>query len=84
MADFAQQLQTSDLEKPATKQIWVAVLLTVLWGPAGMYYSTAVGCAVMCCLSVLVSIFYGKAAMLLWPVCILWSALAVRSANSIY
>lgn len=85
MESVVHQMALSGLVKPAQKEVWIAVLLTVFSGPAGMYYSTKVGCVVMCFASGLFYMFLGQfAPLLLWPICVVWAALAVRSANSIY
>jgi hypothetical protein len=75
-----------------TKSAGLAILLTVLFGPLGMLYSTIPGAIVMLVLSFLVAVvalfFVGSlgvglcfGVMLTWPVCIIWAAMAASSHN---
>jgi hypothetical protein len=62
-----------------SKNVWVAGLLALFLGPAGMIYSTPLGTLVMSMVSVPVWIFGGLWLGLLdWAVCILWSVMAAR------
>ena len=74
-----------DLAQPQIKNVWVAVMLALLFGPLGMLYCTVPGALVMCAISV-VSLFFSKiVAIFVVPlVCAVWAGLAARSANSIY
>jgi len=65
-----------------TKSAGVAILLTVLFGPLGMFYSTIAGAIVMIVISVVVALFtLGFGLILTWPICIVWAAMAARSHN---
>ena len=65
-----------------TKSAGVAILLTVLFGPLGMFYSTIAGAIVMIVVSLLVGVVtLGIGLLLTWPVCIVWAAMAASSHN---
>ncbi|HED65920.1 MAG TPA: hypothetical protein ENJ09_10240 [Planctomycetes bacterium] len=65
-----------------TKSVGVAILLTFLLGPLGMLYSTILGAIVMgilFCLAWLIT--FGLGLFVLWPIAILWAALAAYNHN---
>lgn len=65
-----------------TKSAGVAILLTVLFGPLGMFYSTIAGASVMIVVSLVVALFtLGFGLILTWPICIVWAAMAASSHN---
>lgn len=65
-----------------TKSAGVAILLTALFGPLGMFYSTITGAIVMIVVSLVVALFtLGFGLLLTWPICIIWAALAASSHN---
>jgi len=64
------------------KSMGVTILLTILFGPLGMFYSTIVGGIVMLIISVLVGIFtLGVGFLITWPICIIWAAVATNDSN---
>jgi hypothetical protein len=64
------------------KSVGVAFLLTFLFGPLGMFYSTVVGAIVMVLTSlVLVPLTSGIAALVVWPGSIIWGCVAASRAN---
>lgn len=66
----------------ATKSPGIAILLTILFGPIGMFYSTIGGAIVMLLVSLVVGIVtFGLGVLITWPICILWAALAASSYN---
>lgn len=66
-----------------TKSMGISILLTVLFGPLGMLYSTIAGAIIMMIISALVAFFtFGFGLFFTWPVCIIWAALATRSYNN--
>jgi hypothetical protein len=66
-----------------TKSVGVAFLLTFLFGPLGMFYSTVVGAIVMLLASlVLVPLTSGIAAFIVWPGSIIWGCVAASRANA--
>lgn len=67
----------------STKSVGIAILLTVLFGPLGMLYSTVVGGLIMLVVTpIFAFITLGFGLLLTWPICIVWAALAVSSHNS--
>jgi hypothetical protein len=67
------------LDQPTHKNVWVAALLALLFGPPGMAYSTQVGALVMGIVTVLV-LFLGNWLLVTaaWAVCVFWAAMAAR------
>lgn len=66
----------------STKSMGVSIILTVLFGPLGMFYSTVIGAIVMAILSVIVAVFtVGIGLIITWPICIIWGAVATSSHN---
>ena len=66
-----------------TKSAGVAFLLTFLFGPLGMFYSTVAGAIVMLVASlVLVPLTGGIAAFVVWPISIIWGCVAASRANA--
>lgn len=65
-----------------TKSVGISILLTFLFGPLGMFYSTVVGAIIMMILSLIIGIFtLGIGLVFTWPICIIWSAIAASSHN---
>lgn len=66
----------------ATKNMGVSILLTVLFGPLGMLYSTIPGAIIMAIISVILGVVtLGIGLLITWPVCIIWGAVATSSHN---
>ena len=64
------------------KNVGVAILLTVLLGPLGMFYSTVGGAILMLIIALIVGFLtLGIGALLTWPICIIWAALAASAHN---
>ena len=72
--------------KKTEKRMWVAILLTMLFGPLGMLYSTVKGAAVMLFVGVpIAASIYGAslvAFVLVWLICVFWSTMAVVAFNA--
>ena len=67
----------------STKSVGVAILLSFLFGPLGMLYSTVVGALVMFVLSLLaLFITAGLGLFILWPIGIVWAAVAANNYNN--
>lgn len=65
-----------------TKSVGIAIILTVLFGPLGMFYSTIWGAIIMTVLSFFVGILTAGIGLLVtWPISIIWGAAAVSSYN---
>ena len=66
----------------STKSMGIAILLTVLFGPLGMLYSTIWGAIIMIVLSGIIGLVtFGFGLLFTWPICIIWAAVATKSYN---
>ena len=66
----------------STKNVGIAILLTVFFGPLGMFYSTIAGAIIMGILSLIVAVLTaGLGLVITWPISILWGALAATAHN---
>lgn len=66
----------------AEKSMGITLLLTFLFGPLGMLYSTVTGAIVMIIVNVIVAIItLGFGLFITWPVCIIWGAVATNKYN---
>ena len=64
------------------KSVGLAVILTVIFGPLGMLYSTVSGGLVMMAVSFVVALLtYGLGLLITWPICIIWGANAASLHN---
>lgn len=67
----------------ATKSVGISLILTFLFGPLGMLYSTVVGGLIMMVVSIAVGVCtLGFGLLITWPICVIWGALAVTSYNA--
>lgn len=65
-----------------TKSMGVSIILTVLFGPLGMLYSTIWGGIIMGVLSLVVGLLtFGLGLIITWPICIIWAAVATSLYN---
>jgi len=67
------------------KRMWVAILLTMLFGPLGMLYSTVKGAAVMSLVGIAIAVLYGVSPVVLvlvWLIGVFWSTMAVVAFNA--
>jgi len=79
----------SEENKPAqqvivtsTKSIAISLILTFLFGALGMLYSTIWGAIIMIIVSIIVAtVTLGMGLFLVWPICMIWGALAAASYN---
>lgn len=61
------------------KSVGVALLLTLLFGPLGMLYSTGWGAFIMFVLCLWLGLMtFGIALIVLWPICMVWAAVAAK------
>jgi len=68
-----------DPDRLRPKNVWVAALLALCFGPPGMIYSTPLGALVMSVVSIPVWFFAGPLVVLaVWCVCIFWAVMAAR------
>jgi len=66
------------------KSAGTALLLTFLFGPLGMLYSTIPGAIIMIILSLPLALFtLGFSLLITWPICMIWAAIAARNKTTI-
>ncbi len=66
----------------STKSPGIAILLTILFGPIGMFYSTIAGAIIMSLVSIVVGVVTAGIGLLAtWPICIIWAAVAANNFN---
>jgi uncharacterized Tic20 family protein len=66
----------------STKSMGISIILTILFGPLGMLYSTIIGAIIMVMITVItgvVTLSFGL--FLIWPICIVWGAMATNRHN---
>jgi len=64
------------------KSVGISLLLTFLFGPLGMFYSTIWGGLIMSVLSLIVGFLTaGFGLIVIWPISIIWGAVATSSYN---
>jgi len=64
------------------KSVAVAFVLTFLFGPLGLLYSSVIGGIVMILLGGFVGfITLGFGLLFVWPVCIIWAVVAANMTN---
>ena len=64
------------------KSVGVSIILTVLFGPLGMLYSTVAGGATMMVVSlIVVALTFGIGLFVIWPICVAWGAMAASAHN---
>jgi hypothetical protein len=65
-----------------TKRMSVALLLTFIFGPIGMFYSTIAGAIIMLVISLVIGIsFFDVELLIIWPIQLIWTAIAINSYN---
>ena len=65
-----------------TKSVGISIILTVIFGPLGMFYSTIPGAIIMLIVSGIVGIVtLGYGLIVTHPICVVWGALAAHSYN---
>lgn len=66
----------------APKSMGISILLTFLFGPLGMLYTTVAGALIMMVISGIVFVMTaGLGLIITWPICIVWGAVATSSYN---
>jgi|AZIC01.1.fsa_nt_gi hypothetical protein len=66
----------------STKSVGISLILTFLFGSLGMLYSTIWGAIIMTIVSIIVgTITLGMGLFLVWPICMIWAAMAAASYN---
>jgi hypothetical protein len=81
-------MHMSELPRPQalvvvpTKSMGIAIMLTFLFGPLGMLYSTIIGAIVMFVATFLALLLTaGLGLFVTWPVGIIWAAVATSEYN---
>ncbi len=75
-----QQVNISIHQQP--KSVGISLLLTFLFGPLGMLYSTVSGGLIMLAVSILLAIFtFGFSVFITQPICMVWGAIAADNEN---
>ena len=83
-------MENNNMEKPqpqiiiaqAPKNMGVALILTFLFGPLGLFYSTVKGGIIMVVLALLIGIFtLGLGLPLVWIPCVIWAYIATNKYN---
>ena len=65
-----------------TKSMLATILLTVFFGPLGLFYASVTGGIVTLVISIPLGIFTaGFGILLMIPVCVIWGAVATNSYN---
>jgi len=65
------------------KSVGVAVLLSIFFGPLGMFYSTVLGGSIMLIVSIIIGLLtLGLGLIVTWPICVIWAAVAANKANA--
>jgi hypothetical protein len=65
-----------------TKSVGISIILTVLFGPLGMFYTTILGGVIMTIMTLVAFVVtLGFGAILTWPICVIWGAIAAKSYN---
>ncbi len=78
-----QQQAPSVVVAVAPKSMALAIVLAAFFGPLGMLYSTVTGAVVMFLASIAVaSVTFGIGLIFMWPICIVWAAVAASQANA--
>jgi hypothetical protein len=66
-----------------SKSLPLAIVLTLIFGPLGLFYVTIPGAIIMLFVTFAFGIvFLGSGFLYSWPLCMIWAYLAVDSHNS--
>lgn len=66
-----------------SKSVWISIILTMLLGPLGMFYSTVPGAIIMCIAAVVIGLVtLGFGLPLIWVASTLWGVVAVTQYNA--
>lgn len=68
---------------PKDKSVAAALVLTFLFGPLGLFYSSVIGGFIMLALYVIVGIATaGLGLLVLWPITMVWGAVAASNSHT--
>lgn len=66
----------------APKSVAIAIILTFLFGPLGLLYSSIKGGIIMLFLTFIIGFFtLGFGLLLTWPICVIWAAVSARNSQ---
>ena len=82
--------KTQHIVVTATKSAGISILLTIIFGSIGMFYSTVKGAIIMTLLTIVLAVVFlaSNPALLIvhfpvmWIISIIWGAMAVKSYNN--
>ncbi len=64
------------------KNVGIAIILTVLLGPLGVFYSSVPGGVIMCIAAVIIGfVTIGFGLPLIWVISIIWGAVAAQQSR---
>lgn len=67
----------------STKSMGISLVLTAIFGPIGMFYSSIVGAIIMMVVYLIIGLItFGFGWLFLQPICMIWGALAVNRYNN--
>ena len=65
-----------------TKSVAISIILTFLFGPLGLLYSTVSGGIIMIVIGIILFILTAGLGLIpTWPVCMIWGVIAVSNSN---
>ena len=65
-----------------TKSMGISILLTLFFGPLGLFYSSIIGGVVMLILSIIVGILTAGLGLIITQIgCVIWGAVSTNSYN---
>ena len=65
------------------RSMGVAIILTIMLGPVGLFYASVLGGFVMLVLSLVAAVFtFGPSLFLTWPSCVVWAMIAVGTHDA--
>ena len=64
------------------KSLVLALVLAILFGPFGLFYATVPGAMIALIIGIALAVFtFGIGIFLVWPLSVVWAAIAVTSHN---
>lgn len=76
------EVKPNNVVVTSTKNVGIAIILSVLFGPLGMLYATVIGGVIMIFVNLVVGILtFGFGLLLTWPIGIVWAVIATNSYN---
>jgi putative Ca2+/H+ antiporter (TMEM165/GDT1 family) len=69
-------------QKLPTKSLLVAILLALILGPIGLFYSSVIGALIMLVITVIIGfVTLGFGIFISWIICIIWAIIATNRHN---